>query len=68
MHEFLAIVSTFVLGIVATAALAAALEHRALVGREVDEDADVPPRIVTVTASGYAVGPSFAQSLAEQSR
>lgn len=60
MHEFLAIVSTFVAGLVVTALLAVGIEHRALAGSQVDENADVRPGMITVTASGYAVGTSGA--------
>ena len=57
MHEFLAIVATFVFGLSVTAIVAVGLEHRQLANNRVDEDADVRPGIIKLTASGYPVVP-----------
>jgi hypothetical protein len=57
MREFLAIVATFIFGLSVTAVVAAGLEYRLLANRHVDEDADVRPGIIKVTASGYAITP-----------
>ena len=55
MHEFLAIVATFVFGLSVTAIVAVGLEHRQLANSTVDENADVRPGIIKLTASGYAI-------------
>ena len=60
MHEFLAIVATFVFGLSVTAIVAVGLEHRLPANHRVDENADVRPGIIKVTASGYAVTPALA--------
>lgn len=60
MREFLAIVATFIFGLSVTAIVAVGLEHRQLANHRVDENADVRPGIIKVTASGYAVGPALA--------
>jgi hypothetical protein len=60
MHEFLAIVATFVFGLSVTAIVAVGLEHRQLSKITVDENADVRPGIIKVTASGYAIAPAMA--------
>jgi hypothetical protein len=57
MHEFLAIVATFVFGLSVTAIVAVGLEHRQLANNRVDENANVRPGIIKLTASGYAVSP-----------
>jgi hypothetical protein len=57
MQEFLAIVATFVFGLSVTAIVAAGLEHRQLAKSTVDENADVRPGIIKLTASGYAIAP-----------
>ena len=57
MQEFLAIIATFVLGLSITAVVGAGLEHRQRAASLVDEDADVRPGILRVTAAGYAVPP-----------
>lgn len=57
MHEFLAIVATFVFGLSVTAIVAVGLEHRQLANSTIDEGADVRPGIIKLTASGYAVAP-----------
>lgn len=60
MREFLAIVATFIFGLSVTAVVAAGLEQRQLASHRLDEDADVRPGIIKVTASGYAiVGPAL---------
>ena len=59
MQEFLAIVATFVFGLSVTAIVAVGLEHRQLANSPVNEDADVRPGIIKVTASGYAVAPAL---------
>jgi len=59
MHEFLAIVATFVFGLSVTAIVAVGLEHRQLANSRVDEGADVRPGIIKVTASGYAIAPAL---------
>ena len=58
MHEFLAIVATFVFGLSVTAVVAVGLEYRQLANVSVDENADVRPGIIKVTGSGYAVSPA----------
>jgi len=60
MREFLAIVATFIFGLSVTAIVAVGLEHRLLANHRVDENADVRPGIIKVTASGYAVTPALA--------
>ena len=57
MHEFLAIVATFVFGLSVTAIVAVGLEHRQLAKSTIDENADVRPGIIKLTASGYAIAP-----------
>ena len=57
MHEFLAIVATFVFGLSVTAIVAVGLEHRQCANSTVDENADVRPGIIKLTASGYAISP-----------
>lgn len=56
MREFVAIIAWFASGLLITAALAFALEHRQLANRIVDETVDVRPGIVAVTPSGFAIG------------
>lgn len=56
MHEFLAVLATFVFGLSVTAIVAVGLEYRQLGASHVDEDSEVRPGIVEVTAHGYAVG------------
>jgi hypothetical protein len=63
MHEFLAIVATFVFGLSVTAIVAVGLEHRQLANSTVDENADVRPGIIKLTASGYAIPPASAPAL-----
>ena len=58
MHEFLAIVATFVFGLSVTAIVAVGLEHRQRANSHVDENADVRPGIIKLTASGYAISPA----------
>ncbi len=58
MHEFLAVVATFVFGLSVTAIVAVGLEYRQLANRHVDENADVRPGIIKVTEHGYAVAPA----------
>ena len=58
MREFLAIITWFAGGLVITAVLATGLEQRQMARSHVDENADVRPGIVAITASGYAVAPS----------
>ena len=60
MHEFLAIVATFVFGLSVTAIVAVGLEHRQRANSTIDENADVRPGIIKLTASGYAVAPAMA--------
>ena len=60
MHEFLAIVATFVFGLSVTAIVAVGLEHRQRANSHVDENADVRPGIIKLTASGYAISPALA--------
>jgi hypothetical protein len=60
MHEFLAIVATFVFGLSVTAIVAVGLEHRQLARSTIDENADVRPGIIKLTASGYAIAPALA--------
>lgn len=60
MHEFLAVVATFVFGLSVTAIVAVGLEYRQLANRHVDENADVRPGIIKVTEHGYAVAPALA--------
>lgn len=55
MSEFLAITASFAFGLAFTAALAFGLEHRQLANNPVDQDANVRPGIVAVSASGYAM-------------
>ena len=59
MHEFLAIVATFIFGLSVTAIVAVGLEHRQLAGVAVDENADVRAGIIKLTASGYAIAPAL---------
>jgi hypothetical protein len=59
MQEFLAIVATFVFGLSVTAIVAVGLEHRQLANSRTDENADVRPGIIKVTAAGYAVAPAL---------
>ena len=59
MHEFLAIVATFVFGLSVTAIVAVGLEHRQLAKSTIDENADVRPGIIKLTASGYAIAPAM---------
>jgi hypothetical protein len=58
MHEFLAVVATFVFGLSVTAVVAAGLEYRQRANSNVDENADVRAGIIKVTASGYAISPA----------
>jgi hypothetical protein len=60
MHEFLAIVATFVFGLSVTAIVAVGLEHRQRANSTIDENADVRPGIIKLTASGYAIAPAMA--------
>jgi hypothetical protein len=62
MQEFLAIVATFVFGLSVTAIVAVGLEHRQLAKSTVDENADVRPGIIKLTASGYAIAPALTQA------
>ena len=59
MHEFLAIVATFIFGLSVTAIVAVGLEHRQLANNTVDENADVRAGIIKLTASGYAIAPAM---------
>ena len=59
MHEFLAIVATFVFGLSVTAIVAVGLEHRQLANSTIDDGADVRPGIIKLTASGYAIAPAM---------
>lgn len=54
MHEFLAVTATFCVGLVITGAVAFSLEHRQLSSSPVDENADVRPGLVAVSANGFA--------------
>ena len=65
MQEFLAIVATFVFGLSVTAIVAVGLEHRQLANSRVDENADVRPGIIKLTASGYAIAPAQVPALIE---
>jgi hypothetical protein len=65
MQEFLAIVATFVFGLSVTAIVAVGLEHRQLANSRVDENADVRPGIIKLTASGYAIPPASAPAPVE---
>ena len=56
MQEFLAILATFVFGLGVTSVLGYSLEYQQRVSRYVDENADVRAGIITVTASGFALG------------
>ena len=60
MQEFLAIVATFIFGLSVTAIVAVGLEQRQLANSRSDQDADVRPGIIKVTAAGYAVAPALA--------
>jgi hypothetical protein len=60
MQEFLAIVATFIFGLSVTALVAVGLEHRQLARSTIDENADVRPGIIKLTASGYAIAPMTA--------
>ena len=57
MSEFLGILTTFGLGLGATAALAVCMEQRQLAGNHIDESADVRSGFITINDSGYAVAP-----------
>jgi hypothetical protein len=57
MSEFLAILTTFGLGLGATAALAVCMEQHQLASHPVDETAEVRGSFIIVTESGYAVAP-----------
>jgi hypothetical protein len=59
MHEFLAIVATFVFGLSVTTIIAVGLEHRQRANSTIDENADVRPGIIKLTASGYAIAPAL---------
>ena len=65
MHEFLAVVATFVFGLSVTAIVAVGLEHRQFANRTIDENADVRPGIIKLTASGYAIAPALAPAPVE---
>ncbi len=54
MHEFLAVTATFCVGLVITGAVTFSLENRQLANNPVDENADVRPGIVSVSANGFA--------------
>ncbi len=57
MSEFLGILTTFGLGLGATAALAVCMEQRQLANSHIDESADVRGDFIAVTSSGYPIAP-----------
>ena len=65
MQEFLAIVATFIFGLSVTAIVAVGLEQRQLANSRVNQDADVRPGIIKVTASGYAIAPALSSAPTE---